>query len=148
MTSYFRIRITAGNIKLGLIIDQYRERYLEAGRCDKAIISQHVVDFVHGYGGRFLKKSESSFGEWIEVSHDAACDKVGHGFRAKPKRSTMLPLDQPNTDRQESQGLTAPEMGRRFLPGVHEMFIQTSPTPHTKQSKRQRAGSGDLARGN
>ena len=136
---HFWIRVDAGNIKLGLIIDQYRERYLEAGRCDKAIISQHVVDFVHGYGGRFLKRSESNVGEWIEVSLDAACDKVGHGFRAKPKRSTT-PIDQQNTQRQVRQDGNVNEMGRPFFLSMHK----TSPAPHTKQSKRQRAGSKEL----
>lgn len=132
-----------GNIKLGLIIDQYRERYLQAGRCDKAIISQHVVDFVHGYNGRFLKRSESRVGEWVEVSHDAACDKVGHGFRAKPKRSSTLPSDQQNTNPQERQDCTVPEMGRRLFSSMDETAIPMSPTHTTKQTKRQRAGSVD-----
>lgn len=131
-----------GNIKLGLIIDQYRERYLEAGRCDKAIISQHVVDFVHGYKGRFLKRSESKAGEWFEVSNDAACDKVGHGFRAKPKRTTTVPIDQENTSRQDRQDSTG-KVGQLFS-RMNGNLIQKSPMSHTKQTKRQRAGSTDL----
>lgn len=144
MTSFCGLRIVAGNVKLGLIIDQYRERYLEAGRCDKAIISHHVVDFVHGYGGRFLRRSESKVGEWIEVSHDAACDKVGHGFRAKPKRSSTLPIDQQSTQGQERQELRVPGMGRQLSSSTNA----TSPSSNAKKTKRQRSGSRDLTVGN
>jgi hypothetical protein len=76
-----------GNVRLALLIDKYRERYFTAGRCDKAIISQHLVDTIKESKGRFLKKTTDSEG-WVEVSDDVARDKVSHGFRTKTRRNT------------------------------------------------------------
>ena len=73
-----------GNVRLAILVDRYRERYMEAGRCDKAIISQHLVDQIKNADGRFLKKLTSD-GNWVEVSDEVARDKVGHGFRTKPR---------------------------------------------------------------
>jgi hypothetical protein len=76
-----------GNVRLALLIDKYRERYTTAGRCDKAIISQHLLDMIKESKGRFLKKMTDSEG-WVEVSDDVAQDKVSHGFRTKTRRNT------------------------------------------------------------
>lgn len=124
---------------MGLIIDQYRERYLQAGRCDKAIISQHVVDFVNGYNGRFLKKSESRVGEWVEVSNDAACDKVGHGFRAKPKRAIPPPSEQQNAKRVEIRDGNLPTLMTEQFSSVSNTSNYASPLFYDNNSKRPRS---------
>jgi len=77
----------SGNLFMAKLIDSYRERYSSAGRCDKAILAQHLVDVIKGSGGRFLKKSDSG-NSWIEVEDTVAQDKVGHVFRTKTKRNT------------------------------------------------------------
>jgi hypothetical protein len=74
-----------GNLRLAILVDRYREKYMDAGRCDKAIISQHLVYQIKKADGRFLKKLTSD-GPWVEVSDEVARDKVGHGFRTKPRK--------------------------------------------------------------
>lgn len=128
-------------MKLGLLVDQYRSKYAEAGRCDKAIIIEHVVDFVNNYGGRFLKRAESTGGVWQEVSKDTAYDKVGHCFRTKPKSKVAT---KPKIEPRRSEMPTPDES----LGASSSFFSTTAPASETafavdsNDAKRPRLSTG------
>ena len=85
-----------GNLRLAIIVDKYRGQYAQAGRCDKAILSEHLVDVIKRGGSRFLKRSDGD-SDWIEVDDDVAKDKVSHGFRTKTKTRRKAPAKTTST---------------------------------------------------
>ena len=74
-----------GNIHLASIIERNKVRYKESQRGQKSVVSSEIVRYIQGMGGRFLKRNEEN-NTWVEVSEQAAIDKVGHGFRTKTRR--------------------------------------------------------------
>lgn len=87
----------AGNLRLHLIVDTYREQYWHSCRRDKAILIRAVVRMVKGGGVRFLRKRRNGVaeggGEWEEVDDKYAYEKVGHAFRSRhpAQKSTSQP---------------------------------------------------------
>ena len=75
-----------GNIRFGLLVDQYLDRHNMAPKFEKTILSMSVVQTVKNRNGRFLKKNKET-DMWDVVSDDAARDKVAHAFRTKTQRS-------------------------------------------------------------
>jgi len=57
-----------------------QSRYKAAGKEDKAAISQELIDRVHGWGGRFLKK-DATTNCWFEVTNAQALDKCCQALR-------------------------------------------------------------------
>ena len=83
------IQTHPGNVRLGDLIDSYREEYdnptLTRGR--KTAIAWDIVRTIQDkMGGRFLEKDVSNgSGMWKVVHDDVAREKVSVGFRSKTK---------------------------------------------------------------
>jgi hypothetical protein len=60
--------------------EQIQSRYLAASKVDKTDISQELVDWVHGRGGRFLKVEEDE-DRWYVVDNDTARKKASQTLR-------------------------------------------------------------------
>ena len=69
-----------GNLKMRYIIEMYMDKYKHAAKLHKCEVSSEVVREVQKHGGLFLKRSDDN-GWWVEVSDDAAREKVSMTFR-------------------------------------------------------------------
>ena len=69
----------SGNLRCNLLIEMYAEQYESANKVQKTVIAERIVAMVHESLGRFLKQ-EANKG-WVEVSDDAAREKISHFFR-------------------------------------------------------------------
>ena len=77
---YYLAEGNRGNQRfLEIVADRYEE-YDRRNRSNKTQLVQEVVDYVHNYGGHFLKQCEIS-GMWIEADNLEARNNVAHGFR-------------------------------------------------------------------
>lgn len=73
------IQQTAGNLRLGAIVDSYVTEYHQlSSKQEKTALAAHVVQIVKVASGRFLSKNS---GLWIEVTDDIAREKVSGLFR-------------------------------------------------------------------
>lgn len=73
---------TVGNVAFRTLIGDTLEAYRTTKKA-KGAISQAIVDTVHSFGGRFLKKDRD--GRWTELTVDQQLPKVGHAFRDAAK---------------------------------------------------------------
>jgi len=69
-----------GNIRYLQEKDKLQPTYLAASKKDKTVISQELVDRVHAWGGRFLRK-ETASQTWYEVHQHTARTKAGQTLR-------------------------------------------------------------------
>jgi hypothetical protein len=84
------------------LVYKYCDAYDSAPRADKSIIVENIIGSIKSNGGRFLESTEqgpssdssnmnsnnkSLSGEWREVPHATAYNKVSHAFRSY-RRST------------------------------------------------------------
>ncbi|KAL3937354.1 MAG: hypothetical protein SGARI_002153 [Bacillariaceae sp.] len=69
----------SGNLRCNLLIEMYADQYEQANKVQKTIIAERIVAMVHESLGRFLKQ-EANKG-WVEVSDEAAREKISHFFR-------------------------------------------------------------------
>jgi hypothetical protein len=73
-----------GNIRMRNIVEGYKERYEKAGKHEKTVITEEVLNVIKAGGGRFLRvkqKSTKNQVSWMEVSAKEAHMKVGHRLR-------------------------------------------------------------------
>jgi hypothetical protein len=68
-----------GNLRLGLILESFFDRYEALKRSEKTNLAQEVVLKVKSQGGRFLRQAD---GMWEAVDDDTAREKVSHTFRS------------------------------------------------------------------
>ena len=73
-----RIPTHTGNLRAGHLVEMHREEYEAVGRVEKTRIAEKIVQMVKESNGRFLKQDGCG---WLEVSDEAARDKVSHFFR-------------------------------------------------------------------
>jgi hypothetical protein len=78
-----RGRKSPGNQLLKLLLEERREEYDNASRVDKAVIVKEIYTIMHRRGCRFLAPTsvDKADFEWMEVTEEAARDRIGHGFR-------------------------------------------------------------------
>lgn len=67
-----------GNIRYRAAGDALRPTYMTTDKTGKTAVSQQLVDEVHEWGGRFLKKNSSG---WFEVDSKKAREKCGQLLR-------------------------------------------------------------------
>lgn len=81
-----------GNVRFRLVIQSRAKEYEFApSRRVKSSIVYAVVQNVHGYGGRFLKKEK---GAWTIVGVTEAIQKVGHALRDKKQHDHKMKAKQ------------------------------------------------------
>lgn len=68
-----------GNLRAFHLVDMWQKKYNEAGKYEKTIISEKIVQIIHDSGGKFLKWENGK--GWIQVDDDTARGKVSHWFR-------------------------------------------------------------------
>ena len=74
-------RSHTGNLRFQHIITTHQEDYDNAvSKDERSIIAASIVLSIKESGGRFLKCDEAS---WVQVSDDAARDKVTNAFRSR-----------------------------------------------------------------
>ncbi len=78
---------------------KHQEEYLKARKKDKALIAKHIVEIVHSYGGRFLKRDDGSTA-WVEVSEKRATEKTSQALREglDVRNHTIRPSKMPRRD--------------------------------------------------
>eukprot|EP00980_Cylindrotheca_fusiformis_P025443 scaffold13727_cov86-Cylindrotheca_fusiformis.AAC.1 len=74
-----RVRSNDGNRTLRKLVTTLLDEYNGLPRKFKAKLAEEVVDEISNLGGRFLKRNP--VGEWEEVSHNEAVQKVAKTFR-------------------------------------------------------------------
>lgn len=82
-----------GNITFRKLVKSYREKYYNANKAEKAMISQEIVSIIRMGGGRFLKKVDesSSSTDTSNSDRDSSCSWVDIGDKkAKEKTSQAL----------------------------------------------------------
>ena len=78
-----------GNIRFRLVIQSRAKEYETApSRRKKSAIVYSVVQKVHSYGGRFLRKEKN--GKWRIVTVTEAIQKVGHALRDKKQHEIRI----------------------------------------------------------
>mmetsp|Transcript_20681 Transcript_20681/g.58899 ORF Transcript_20681/g.58899 Transcript_20681/m.58899 type:complete len:545 (+) Transcript_20681:480-2114(+) len=81
----------SGNVRLSEIIDAtYLDMYEQCRHGDKGAICDEIVQHVHGWGGRFLKRCENELDGWLVVTNEEARGKVSHTIRSKFKAQGKL----------------------------------------------------------
>jgi hypothetical protein len=73
-----------GSVKLRNIVSSFLEEFKLASKHSKTVITWKVMEAMKGQGGRFLKRNAD--GWWVEVSDEAAREKVGMSFRTAKKQ--------------------------------------------------------------
>lgn len=69
-----------GNGKYLRARDELQLSYTKAGKAEKTAISQRLVDQVHNWNGRFLRKDKLSQ-KWYEIHNQTARTKAGQALR-------------------------------------------------------------------
>lgn len=69
-----------GNIRFRFLVQSKREIYQRAEKYAKTPIADEVIEMVHSYGGRFVKKNSKTT-QLQEVDRSVAREKVAHAFR-------------------------------------------------------------------
>lgn len=76
--------VHVGNQRFLSARDVTRPRYQRMKRTDKALVAQELVDTVHAWGGRFLKKARAQQSDlWVEVDIASARRKASQALREK-----------------------------------------------------------------
>lgn len=70
-----------GNVFFRDLITRHRINYNLAPKGDKGALSRFIANYIRAQGGRFLAKSKSLDGAWVEVGDDQARKKCGQGLR-------------------------------------------------------------------
>mmetsp|Transcript_5698 Transcript_5698/g.6590 ORF Transcript_5698/g.6590 Transcript_5698/m.6590 type:complete len:176 (+) Transcript_5698:64-591(+) len=72
-----------GNVRFRNIIHESKEEYRDLGlRTQKTQFSENIIDEVHSYGGRFLRRNEGSFDEeWVVADRKKVREKVSQALR-------------------------------------------------------------------
>jgi hypothetical protein len=68
-----------GNVRFRQLVDYYTDKYEISGKMEKTCIAEIVIQMVKENSGRFLKRDNA--GDWVEVDHATARNKVAHAFR-------------------------------------------------------------------
>ena len=78
-----RGRKSPGNQLLKLLLEERRDEYDSSSRVQKAAIVKEIYTIMHRKGCRFLAPTSVDKADfnWIEVTEEAARDRIGHGFR-------------------------------------------------------------------
>eukprot|EP00539_Tryblionella_compressa_P007001 CAMPEP_0178772550 /NCGR_PEP_ID=MMETSP0744-20121128/22612_1 /TAXON_ID=913974 /ORGANISM="Nitzschia punctata, Strain CCMP561" /LENGTH=536 /DNA_ID=CAMNT_0020429255 /DNA_START=202 /DNA_END=1812 /DNA_ORIENTATION=- len=99
-----------GNLRMHRIVSEYRERYLNSSRNDKAVLIHEVIGRVKQDGARFLKRMGNS-DLWVEVDNETVYDKVSHALRgqANNRRQQPRPRDVPSAG--VEAGVPPPDIG-------------------------------------
>lgn len=86
----FHIANHRGNLDLHLIVNQYREQYLESIRPEKTKIIKHVLKEIKSTGARFIRSVSdgSNVDTWDEVDYATAYKKVSHALRLRTKNES------------------------------------------------------------
>ena len=79
-----------GNLNLHLMVNGYREEYVNSKRPDKRRITKHVLNELKNSGVRFIRKVSNGqdADEWEEVDEEAAYRKVSHALRLRTKNES------------------------------------------------------------
>ena len=72
------IRQHTGNLRALHLVEMYWSQYEAANKYEKTEVADRIVKVIHDSQGRFLKWDD---GEWIQVDHDIAREKISHYFR-------------------------------------------------------------------
>ena len=89
-----------GNIRLSNLVDDLFEEYDSVDRLDRRNICKKVLWKVHGYGGRFIEKSDT--GQWFECDEEGALEKIGNRFRSLRRHRNKI--------RNEVSGMQVPQV--------------------------------------
>mmetsp|Transcript_12000 Transcript_12000/g.28694 ORF Transcript_12000/g.28694 Transcript_12000/m.28694 type:complete len:457 (+) Transcript_12000:52-1422(+) len=105
-----------GNRRLHDVVADRYDEYNQQTRANKTQLAQEVVDYVHNYGGRFLKQCDDS-GMWMEVCNLDARNKVGHAFRRAREYRSITSEAKPTmaTSQYENVIGAGPERKRRAV---------------------------------
>ena len=69
-----------GNKRYRAEVQNLQKWYKSSGKAEKTDLAQHLVNYVHSYGGRFVKQ-EKSTGRWYVVSNLVARRKASQALR-------------------------------------------------------------------
>lgn len=69
-----------GNKKYRAEVLKLQKWYKSSGKNKKTVLAQCLVDFVHSYGGRFVKQEKAS-GKWFVVNNEMARRKASQALR-------------------------------------------------------------------
>jgi len=119
-----------GNIHFRQVINKFREIYNSARRSKKIDVAEDVVKAIHDVGGRFLRESEGGNGDWIEISHDRAVEKVCQALREKDKANP--PTRDPFTD---------PDKITELAPSTTKKQKRDTTAGKTKKKKEKRSST-------
>jgi hypothetical protein len=111
-----------GNLRAGLVVEMNRSRYEKASKFEKTQVAERIVHLIHLSYGRFLKNE--TFG-WVEVSDDAAREKISHFFRRLREGGTNC-----NGTNGTNQNDQPPKMTSKrpsYDPEMRAMAIDTAP---------------------
>jgi hypothetical protein len=73
-----------GNANLVELVEDRRQEYEGSNRLHKTNLTKEIMQVIQTAGGRFLKRHDDSAGQgWLEVSQEAAREKVSHSCRTK-----------------------------------------------------------------
>lgn len=94
----FHIANHRGNLDLHLLINQYREQYLEAKRPEKTKIIKHVLREINSTSARFIRSVSdgNNVDTWEEVGYATAYKKVSHALRLRTKNESNSSIESMN----------------------------------------------------
>jgi len=75
-----------GNLRFNSLVGHFQGAYDKSVKFQKMKISQHIIDTVTEYGGRFLKQEAAG---WVEADVASIREKVGHAFRTHRGSSSI-----------------------------------------------------------
>ncbi|CAJ1952805.1 unnamed protein product [Cylindrotheca closterium] len=86
----FHITNHRGNLDFHLIVNSYRDEYLQSKRPNKTRITKQIIKEIHATGARFIRKVsyESDVDTWEEVDYATAYKKVSHALRLRTANET------------------------------------------------------------
>jgi hypothetical protein len=125
-----------GNLRAGLVVEMNRSRYEKATKFEKTQVAERIVHLIHLSYGRFLKKEK--FG-WVEVSDDAAREKISHFFRRlREGGGTNGNGTSGSVTNQNDQPPKMTSKRSSYDPEMHAMAIDTAPSVVHKSSVAKR----------
>ncbi|CAJ1934427.1 unnamed protein product [Cylindrotheca closterium] len=73
-----------GNLRALHLINMWEAKYEGAGKYEKTIITEKIVNIIRDSGGKFLKWENDK--GWLQVDNEAAREKIAHWFRHNRKK--------------------------------------------------------------
>eukprot|EP00934_Nitzschia_sp_Nitz4_P005604 Nitzschia sp. Nitz4//scaffold44_size153857//42605//46236//NITZ4_002709-RA/size153857-augustus-gene-0.2-mRNA-1//1//CDS//3329552121//5594//frame0 len=138
-----RTRGHTGNLRAAHLVEMHRSEYEEAQRMGKTEIAEKIVDMIHDSYGRFMRWDAKG---WVEVSHEAAREKVSHFFRhlrsKKPNPSASSLAQKPtegdnHAAKEAEESSSASESGssnKRRAPPMADAEVASEPTKRVTPS--------------